>query len=307
MLNATLLGTGGMMPLKDRALASAMLSAGGRRVLIDCGEGTQVQIRACGMSFKPIDAVLITHFHGDHVSGLPGLLLSMGNQGRTDPLAIAGPVGLEYVVDRLRVIAPELPFEIEYIEIDPAAPEPFARAGLDIVPFALRHGVPCLGYRLTLRRPGRFQPERARANGVPMKLWNRLQHAPEAEMDGVVYRQDMVMTPPRRGITVVYATDTRPVPAIAEAARDCDLLIAEGMYGDPEKLPRAREAGHMLMEEAAALAAQAGARRLWLTHYSPAMADPAAWLPRAQVLFPGAEAGYDGMAEELEFENDSGE
>lgn len=301
MLKVTLLGTGGMMPLKNRALASAMLSCEGRNLLIDCGEGTQVQIRECGYSFKPIDALLLTHYHGDHVSGLPGLLLSMGNQGRELPLLIAGPPGLRRVVEALRVIAPGLPFSIELREIDPAAPGAFSCAGLEVEPFALRHGMPCLGYALQLKRAGRFQPERARAAGVPLKLWSVLQRQPRAELDGRVYTSDMVLTPPRRGIRVVYATDTRPVPAIAAAARDCDLLVCEGMYGDPDKLPRAREAGHMMMDEAASIAARAGAHRLWFTHYSPAMPDPRPWLERARAICPAAELGEDGLSVDLPF------
>ncbi len=301
MLKVTLLGTGGMMPLKNRALASAMLSCEGRNLLIDCGEGTQVQIRECGYSFKPIDALLLTHYHGDHVSGLPGLLLSMGNQGRELPLLIAGPPGLRRVVEALRVIAPGMPFSIELHEIDPAAPGTFSCAGLDVQPFALRHGMPCLGYALDLRRAGRFQPERARAAGVPLKLWSVLQKQPRVEFEGRVYTSDMVLTPPRRGIKVVYATDTRPVPAISAAARDCDLMICEGMYGDPDKLPRAREAGHMMMDEAAAIAASAGAQRLWFTHYSPAMPDPRLWLERARAIYPTAELGEDGMSIDLPF------
>ena len=303
MLRVTLLGTGGMMPLPNRALASAMLSVNGRNLLIDCGEGTQVRIRACGLTFKPIDGVLITHFHGDHISGLPGLLLSMGNQGREAPLLVAGPTGLESVVERLRVIAPELPFELRYLEIDPDRPEGFACAGMNIVPFPLKHGVPCLGYRIHLPRPGRFERERALENGVPMRLWSVLQKQPTAELDGVTYAREQVLSAPRRGITVTYATDTRPVDAIAEAARDCDLLIAEAMYGDPEKLPRAKESGHMLMTEAAALAARAGVRRLWFTHYSPAMPEPAFWLDAAREAFPQARLGEDGMWEDLPFED----
>ena len=301
MLKVTLLGTGGMMPLKNRALASAMLSCEGCNLLIDCGEGTQVQIRECGYSFKPIDALLLTHYHGDHVSGLPGLLLSMGNQGRELPLLIAGPPGLRRVVEALRVIAPGLPFSIELHEIDPAAPGTFSCAGLDVQPFALRHGMPCLGYALDLRRAGRFQPERARAAGVPLKLWSVLQKQPRVEFEGRVYTSDMVLTPPRRGIKVVYATATRPVPARSAAARDCDLMICEGMYGDPDKLPRAREAGHMMMDEAAAIAASAGAQRLWFTHYSPAMPDPRLWLERARAIYPTAELGEDGMSIDLPF------
>lgn len=304
MLKVTLLGTGGMMPLKSRALASAMICCGGHNLLIDCGEGTQVQIRECGLTFKPIDGLLITHFHGDHVSGLPGLLLSMGNQGREAPLTIAGPLGVKRVVDCLRVIAPGLPFAIEFIEIDPAAPRAFKCAGLTIEPFSLKHGMPCLGYAVSLKRAGRFLPEQARAMGVPLKLWSVLQRQDKVELDGRVYTSDMVLTPPRRGISVVYSTDTRPVPAIARMAHDCDLLICEGMYGDPEKLPRAREAGHMMMSEGARIAAEAGARRLWFTHYSPAMPDPESWLSDARAIFPAAELGYDGMSIDLLFSED---
>ena len=304
MLKVTLLGTGGMMPLKTRALASAMLSSEGRSLLIDCGEGTQVQIRECGLTFKPIDGLLITHFHGDHVSGLPGLLLSMGNQGREAPLTIAGPLGVKRVVDCLRVIAPGLPFAIEFEEIDPAAPHAFKCAGLDIEPFALKHGMPCLGYAVSLKRAGRFMPERANELGVPLKLWSVLQRQPSAELDGRVYTSDMVLTPPRRGISVVYATDTRPVPAIARMANDCDLLICEGMYGDPEKLPRAKEAGHMMMGEAARIAAEAHAHRMWFTHYSPAMPDPETWLDSVRAIFPAAELGRDCMSIDLPFVGD---
>ena len=304
MLKVTLLGTGGMMPLKERALASAMVSVNGRQVLIDCGEGTQVQIRACSLGFKAIDGVLITHFHGDHVSGLPGLLLSMGNSGREEPLLIAGPRGLKHVVDCLRVIAPELPFEIIYNELDPAVPEPFDCAGLQIIPFPLKHGVPCLGYSLRLPRPGKFLPERARENGVPMRLWSLLQKQDGATLDGITYTRDMVLTPPRRGIHIVYATDTRPASAIAEAGRDCDLMILEAMFGDPEKAARAVKSSHMLMAEAAALAREAGARRLWFTHYSPAMPEPELWIDAAREIFPAAELGADGMSVDLPFSKD---
>lgn len=304
MLKVTMLGCGGMMPLKTRALASAMLSCEGHNLLIDCGEGTQVQIRECGLTFKPIDCILITHFHGDHVSGLPGLLLSMGNQGRTDPVTIAGPTGVRRVVEALRVIAPGLPFDIAYEEISPAAPHSFKCCGLEITPFALRHGMPCLGYAVELKRVGRFLPERAREFGVPLRLWSVLQRHPSAEFEGKVYTSDMVLTPPRRGIRVVYASDTRPVPAIAAAARDCDLLICEGMYGDPDKLPRAREAGHMMMDEAAEIAAEADVRRLWFTHYSPAMPQPEQWLGDAQTIFPRAELGCDGMCIDIPFDEE---
>lgn len=302
MLNVTLLGTGGMMPMEDRALASAMVCVNGRQLLIDCGEGTQVRIRVCGLGTKSIDGLLITHFHGDHVSGLIGLLLSLGNSGRIEPLLIAGPRGVGHVVDCLRVVAPELPFQIVYNEIDPASPSPFECAGLKIEPFPLKHGVPCLGYSLTLPRAGKFEPERARQNGVPLRLWSVLQKQQEATLNGATYTQDMVLTPPRRGLRVVYATDTRPVPAIVDAARDCDLLILEAMYGDPEKRERVMKSGHMLMEEAAQLAHEARPRRLWFTHYSPAMPEPELWIERARAIFPAAELGADGMSIDLMYD-----
>ena len=304
MLKVVLLGTGGMIPLRDRALASLIASWNGHSVLIDCGEGTQVQIRSSGISFKSIDILLLTHYHADHVSGLPGLLLSIGNQGRTEPLVIAGPPGLERVVNGLRVIAPELPFPVELLLIDPKSPESITYHGLMITPFALQHNIPCLGYQLHLPRAGKFDPERALSNNVPMPCWSILQRQPEAEYDGHVYTRDMVMGPERRGLTVVYATDTRPVPLIAKMAKEADLLVAEAMYGDPEKLPSAKEKAHMMMTEAAELARQAQPRRFWLTHYSPAMPDAEEWIALAREIFPKTEPGFDGMTIDLQYTDD---
>ncbi len=301
MLKVVLLGTGGMMPLKDRALSSLILAWNGHSALIDCGEGTQVQIRNAGLSFKSIDLLLLTHYHADHVSGLPGLLLSIGNSGREEPLIIAGPPGLERVVNGLRVIAPELPFQIDLRTIDMKSSVPVTYSDLEIKPFALRHNIPCLGYRLHLPRAGKFDPDLARKNDVPLPCWSALQRQPEVEYDGQLYTRDMVMGPDRRGLTVVYATDTRPVPAIVEMAKDADLLVTEAMYGDPEKLPSAIEKGHMLMTEALELARQAQPRRLWLTHYSPAMHDIEEWLAPAKAIFPAAEAGADGMSIDLAY------
>ena len=305
MIKAVLLGTGGMMPLKERALTSLYLYCNGHGVLTDCGEGTQVQIRSAGLSFKSINLILLTHYHADHVSGLPGLLLSIGNQGRTEPLTIAGPPGLERVVNSLRVIAPELPYSLVLHPIDPAEPEPLQVDRLIITPFPLQHKVTCLGYQYHLPRVGKFEPERARANGVPLPCWSILQKQDTVEHEGITYTRDMVMGPDRRGITVVYATDTRPVPVIARMAEDADLMIAEGMYGDPEKADSAAEKGHMLMLDAARLAHVAQPRRLWLTHYSPAMPDPETWIDAAKAVFPQTELGQDGMTVDLRYTDES--
>jgi ribonuclease Z len=189
MLDLCLLGTGGMMPLPYRRLTALMMRYNGSSLLIDCGEGTQVAIRERGWSFHDIDVVCITHFHGDHISGLPGLLLSMGNADRTEPLTIVGPKGLERTVNALRVIAPELPFEIKFIEIADAVTE-LNLFGYRINAFKVNHRVTCYGYSVMIDRAGKFDPEKAAANNVPMKAWSRLQKGQTVEIDGITYTQD---------------------------------------------------------------------------------------------------------------------
>ena len=174
MLDVCLLGTGGMMPLPRRWLTALMTRYNGSSLLIDCGEGTQVAVKEKGWSFKPIDVICFTHYHGDHISGLPGLLLTMGNADRSEPLTLIGPKGLERVVNALRVIAPELPFEIKFIEI--TKPEEVIEInGYRITAFRVNHNVICYGYTLEILRQGRFSPERARDQGIPLKFWNPLQ------------------------------------------------------------------------------------------------------------------------------------
>lgn len=300
MLDITLLGTGGTMPLKNRWLTSCLVRCEGRAVLIDCGEGTQIALRCAGKSLHALDLLCITHFHADHISGLPGLLLSMGVDGRTEPLTICGPVGLTHIVSGLRVIAPELPFSLDLIEL--SEPEELLQyAGLSITAFAVNHTLPCYGYRLHLPRAGKFDPEKARANAVPMPVWGKLQKQDTAEFQGVTYTQDMVMGAARRGLTLTYCTDTRPTPSLRKHAEDADLLILEGMYGDDDKYDKAMETRHMLFSEAACIARDAHARRLWLTHYSPSLPEPAEYLDAVREIFPETVCGEDGMQTELHF------
>ena len=174
MLDVCLVGTGGMMPLPRRWLTALMTRYNGSSLLIDCGEGTQVAIKEKGWSFKPIDVICFTHYHGDHISGLPGLLLTMGNADRTEPLTLVGPKGLERVVNALRVIAPELPFEIKFIEI--TQPEQVIELnGYRITAFKVNHNVLCYGYTLEILRQGKFSAERAKEQEIPLKFWNPLQ------------------------------------------------------------------------------------------------------------------------------------
>ena len=299
MLRVTLPGTGGMMPTKERWLSTCIISCEGHSVLIDCGEGTQVAVKFAGCRIKPVDLICITHFHADHVSGLPGFLLSLGNEGRVEPLTIAGPKGIKRIVKSLCVIAPALPFEIRFRELD--EPEPFEEAGFTVTPFKVRHRVECLGYSFYLPRIGKFNVEKARALSIPQNLWNPLQKTGQVMYNDKLYTYDMVSDGDREGIKVTYCTDTRPVNSIIENAKNSDLFICEGLYYSLDKLERARLTGHMLYGEAAELAAKASVKRLWLTHFSPAVEFPEEGISAAAYIFENAECGFDGKTIDLVF------
>jgi ribonuclease Z len=302
MLDVCLLGCGGMMPLPYRWLTSLMVRFNGSSLLIDCGEGTQVAIREKGWSFKPIDTICFTHYHGDHIGGLPGLLLTMGNSDRTEPLTLIGPPGLEKVVGALRIIAPGLPFPIIYKEI--TEPEQtFELNGYRLKAFKVNHNVTCYGYTMEIDRAGKFDADRARQAQIPLKFWNRLQKGEIITEDGVTYTPDMVMGPARKGIKLTYCTDTRPMDAIVENAFRADLFICEGMYGEDDKLDNAKENKHMTMMEAAKLADMAEVKEMWLTHYSPATAKPQEFEDKIRNIFPRTIMSKDRRTIELKFED----
>lgn len=300
MLDVCLLGTGGMMPLKNRKLTSFMMRYNGHCILIDCGEGTQVAIKEAGFTFKPIDIICFTHFHADHISGLPGLLLGMGNEGRSEPLIMIGPKGLRRVVNSLRVIAPELPFEIEFREIKEDGA--FLFDGFSITPFPVKHKITCYGYTLEIKRKGKFNPEAAKSLNIPIAMWKSLQNGESVELDGEIIESSAVMGEERKGLKVTYCTDTRPVDTIWQAARHSDLLVCEGMFYEEEKHERAKETGHMMYAEAAYLALRAETKELWLTHFSPAVVHPAEGIDIARAEFPNTKTGVDGMIKVLNFE-----
>ena len=300
MLDVCLLGCGGMMPLPYRWLTALMTRFNGSSLLIDCGEGTQIAIKEKGWSFKPIDVICFTHYHGDHISGLPGLLLTMGNADRTEPLTLIGPKGLERVVNALRVIAPELPFELKFIEITQPE-ETFELNGYRLKAFRVNHNVLCYGYTLEIDRVGKFDLERALALDIPTQYWKNLQKGETFELDGKTYMPDMVLGAPRRGIKLTYCTDTRPTNSIRENAKASDLFICEGMYGETDKDAKASEYKHMTFYEAADLAKVAEVEELWLTHYSPSLTRPEEYMDAVRSIFPNAKAGKDGMSAELSF------
>ncbi len=303
MLDVCLLGTGGMMPLPHRWLTALMTRYNGSNLLIDCGEGTQIAIKEKGWSFKPIDIICFTHFHADHISGLPGLLLTMGNAERTEPLTVIGPKGLTRVVGALRTIAPELPFEIQCIEID-GAEEDFELFGYQIHAFRVSHNVLCYGYQIKIPRIGRFYVEEARARAIPQKYWNRLQHGQTVEENGKRYTPDMVLGPPRKGIKVTYCTDTRPTDTIIQSAAESDLFVCEGMYAEKEKLAKAKQYKHMTFYEAAELALKAEVEELWLTHFSPSLVRAETYMPQVKQIFQNSSLGFDGRTIELDFKEE---
>lgn len=303
MLDVCLLGTGGMAPLPKRHLASMMLRFNGNNVLFDCGEATQIAIKEKGWSFKSINLICFTHFHGDHIGGLPGLLLSMGNAAKTDTLTMIGPPGLAKVVNSLRIIAPALPFAINYIELEEDDQELWF-GEFRIEAFKVYHKIPCFAYNFIVDRAGKFDAEKAKELNLPVRFWNVLQKGEEVEYEGRLYTPDMVMGPARKGLKITYCTDTRPLPVIAEKAKDADIFVCEGMYGDPEKQQDAVEKRHMTMQEAALLAREADPKELWYTHYSPSMWNPSDYINEVRKIFPRAEVSKDLKSKVLNFEED---
>lgn len=302
MLDVCLLGTGGMMPLPRRKLTALMTRYNGSSMLIDCGEGTQVAIKEAGWSFKPIDVICFTHFHADHISGLPGLLLTMGNAERKEDLLIIGPKNVEKVVSHIRIIAPELPFKIKFMELTEQFHE-FEVNGMRINAFRVNHNVMCYGYSINIDRAGKFNVDIAREKEIPMKYWNKLQKGETIEENGNIYTPDMVLGEARKGIKVTYCTDTRPLDSIVDNAKDADLFICEGMYGEKDKLAKAKEYKHMTFYEAAEIAAKANPKQMWLTHFSPSLIRPGDYMDEVKTIFKESYLGKDGKIVELGFED----
>lgn len=286
MLEVHLLGTGGMIPLPDRYLTSLLVRYQGTGILIDCGEGTQMAIRSAGLGFKQIGVICLTHFHADHVAGLPGLFLTIGNAGRTEPLTVIGPPYTQHIVDSLCVIAPKLPFEIRYVELQGMGGKVFSVGALSLSAHPVDHWIPCYAYKLEVKRKGRFLSEQARAMRIPVRFWSWLQRGESVEVEGRHVVPAEVMGKERRGISLCYATDLRPSEQLADFASGADLFVCEGMYGNPEDRNKAVEHRHCLFTEAAQMAKQAGVGELWLTHFSPSMPDPETYLPAASAIFP---------------------
>lgn len=299
MLDVCLPGTGGMIPLPERFLSCCWIEYQGKALLIDCGEGTQVALKKACCKLSRLEILLVTHFHADHIAGLPGLLLTLGNHGKTTPLTIIGPRGLRSVVSALMTIAPSLPYRVDLVELKNT--EGSLKYGdLRITYLPLEHGIPCFGYRVSLIRKPVFNPQKAEELGIPKKL-NKLLHAgqPVQLDDGRYIEPEKVLDGERRPLSVAYITDSLPSERMIDFVRDADLLICEGMYGDEEMRLKMEEKCHMLFSDSARLAQAADVGLLWLTHYSPAMKDPEAHIESAKAVFAAAGLGYDGIKTSL--------
>ena len=312
MIDVTLLGTAALMPIPGRALAAATLACGGRAILFDCGEGTQTAARRAGVSLMKADVIALTHYHGDHIFGLPGLLQSLNVAGRAEPLYVAGPEGLAAAMAPILQLAGRTGFEVRLIGIprEGLRLSELARGWPEaarLSAFATEHRTPSQAYRFTLDRAGRFMPERAMALGVPTAQWSLLQRGGRARVGDAFIEPEQVLGKPRRGLKVAFSGDTALCDGLVRAAEGADLLICEATYGEDGQAELAAEHGHMNFAQAAEAARRAGVRRLWLTHYSQMIDDPAQYLPNAASIFPNAACGKDGLSVTLRFDSGEGE
>jgi ribonuclease Z len=302
MIDITLLGCGGSMPTPDRYLTSLLINYNGSKILVDCGEGTQVSMKILGCGFKSIDVICITHFHADHTVGIPGLLLTIANSQKTTPLTIIGPFGIKDIIDGLSVLCPDLPYDINIIESDGYNNNLFNINNISISSLSVDHRANCNAYSFYLRRSPKFDKDKAIFNKVPQKLWNVLQNKGKVEYDGIIYTSDMVFGKPRKGIKITYCTDSRPLDEIIDFSKESNLFICEGMYGDDLYIPKMIDKKHMVFSEAAIMAKEANVDELWLTHFSPAMNNPEDFLENAKAIFENTVIGKDRLTKTFIFD-----
>lgn len=301
ILRLTFLGTSAAAPTLHRNVTGVSVKADSDLLLFDCGEGSQRQMIRYGTGFS-VDVVFFTHFHADHYLGIIGFLRTLGMGGREHPLTLYGPTSAKRLLDAAVHLGVErLAFPIEVVELKGG--DAVERNGYRVRAIKADHRVNALGYAIEEHgRPGRFDVEAAKRLGVPFgPLFGQLQKGlPVTLPDGTLVSPSQVLGEARGGRKLVISGDTRPCPAIRDAARDADLLVHEATFGDDEQA-RALETKHSTAREAGRIAHEAVARRLVLTHFSSRHdADPRPLVEQARQEFKGSvEAAYDGMTIEV--------
>lgn len=299
MFDVCLLGTGGMLPIPRRFLSSMMLRYNGTTILVDCGEGTQIPMQQLGWGFKNIDTIIFTHYHGDHITGLPGIIYQMLNTDRTEPLRLMGPKGIIILKNLIDALFDRISFKIEFIELEHDVP-------IDIGDITVNnteayHTIPCYSYSFSIKRLPKFDVEKANSNGIPVKFWNILQHGGTVSYKDKLLIPDMVLSEPRKGLKVSFSTDTRPLDNIRNLIELSNLYIGEGMYGDENEKDKAVEKRHSTFMETAKMAKDANVSELWLTHFSPSMKNPDIFINNAKCMFENVRIGKDLMGKSLKF------
>lgn len=309
MIDITLIGTAALFPLPERALTAVLLSLNGRTILFDAGEGTQAAARKAGVSIMKTDLIALTHYHGDHIFGMPGILQTMCSMGRTEPLYITGPEGLHEAMEPILKLGGWTSYEIVLLEM-PKEGLNLAKLvkgwpeGSVLTAFQTEHRVSSQGYCFTLNRKAKFMHEKAKALGVPYHMWGLLQKGQSVTVGETTVLPEQVMGETRKGIKFVYSGDTSSCDALISEARNADLLILEATYGENEQAQLAAEHGHMNFQQAAEAAKQANAKELWLTHYSQMIENPEMYKGNATQIFENTVCGKDGMKTTLQFEKE---
>ena len=308
MIEITLLGTAALFPTPERALTAAVLSCNGRSILFDCGEGTQSAARKAGVSLMKTDVIALTHYHGDHTLGLPGLLQTLHNLERKETLYIVGPAGLQEEMEPVFKLARRTAYPVELLEISADGlklSELHANwsTAAKLTAFKTEHRVPSQGYCFTLERAGKFLPDKATELGVPVNQWGILQKGQRIRLGDNVILPEQVLGSPRKGLKFLFTGDTMACENLVVAAEDADLMICEATYGENEQAQQAAEYGHMTFAQAAEIARKARVKQLWLAHYSQMIKNPQAYLPNATAIFENTLCGKDSMSKTLRFDS----
>jgi ribonuclease Z len=267
-LDLVFLGTAGSMPTAQRAPAALLVRRGGDRLLFDCAEGTQRQLLRSSVGLVELGEIFVTHFHADHILGLPGLFKTFSLRGRERPLDVHGPRGLVDLLGSLKRVVGKLSYDVRVVELEPG--DVLERDGYRLAAFEVAHGVPAVGWSLIeATRPGRFDVETADALGVPSgPARGALQRGESVTLpDGSAVSADQVLGPPRPGRKIVITGDTAPSETVVEAAWGAEVLVTEATFSD-EELERARETMHQTAAQAAGIAQRANIGLLALTHLS---------------------------------------